>query len=136
MAHITRSLLTALLEVAAERDPESVTVPLAVTEAGDIDGLTLDPETPVFTHFYLPEAGQPITAVFGVDLGTPSGQTPGLFVSHPDGAPTLSRTDDLREIVFVAIPPWEISDVRAYGRDGRRHSCTIVDGEPPRESPP
>lgn len=136
MAHITRSLLAALLEIAAERDPESVTVPLAVTEARDVDGHRLEPETPVFTHLYLPEAGHPITAVFGVDLGTPSGQTPGLFVSHPDGDPTLTRTDDLREIVFVAIPPWDDGDVRAYGRDGRRHSCTIVDGEPPPESLP
>lgn len=136
MVYITRALLAVLLEVAAERDPESITVPLAVTPARNVEGVDLQADTPVFTHFYLPEAGHAVTAVFGVDLGTPSGQTPGLFVSHPTGDPSLKRTDDLREIVLVAVPPWTRDDVRVFGRDGRRRELMVIHGEPPQESVP
>lgn len=132
--YLTRALRDVLLETAAEREPDRVTVGLAVTPAGDIEGLDLPPETPVFTHFYLPDAGRSVTAVFGVDLATPPGRTPGLFVSHPDGSYDLTRRDDLREVVFVAIPPW--NSVVAFGRDGRRREVDVVDAEPPVESPP
>lgn len=136
MVYLTRALLEVLLETAAEREPERLTVGLDVTPAGGIDGLELPAETPVFTHFYLPEAGRSVRAVFGVDLGTPPGRTPGLFLSHPDGDYELTRRDDLREVVFVAVPPWEESSVVAFGRDGRRREATVVDAEPPVESPP
>lgn len=136
MIYVTRALLEVLLETAHERDPESVTVGLAFRRAEDIDGLDLPPATPVFTHFYLPDAGQSVNAVFGVDLSTPPGRTPGLFVSHPDGDPDLSRRDDFREVVLVAIPPWDEESVVAHGRDGQQRELTIVDAEPPAESVP
>lgn len=138
MVHVTRGLLDILLEKADDRDPHPVTIGLAVTPAGEFPDrdLDLDPETPVFTTFYLPDAGRSIEAVFGSDLGTPSGQTPGLFVSHPDGSLSISRTDDLREVVFVAIPPYDVESVAAFGRDGSRHELNVIDAEPPRESLP
>jgi hypothetical protein len=74
--------------------------------------------------------------VFGSNLATPSGEAPGLFVTHPDGSLSLSRTDDLREVVFVAVPPWDRESVAAFGRDGRRRDLEVLDAEPPRESPP
>ena len=136
MVYLTRGLLSVLLETAAEREPERVTVGLGVTPAEAFEALDLPAGTPVFTHLYHPDAGGSVRAVFGVDLGTPPGRTPGLFVSHPDGDYALTRRDDLREVVFVAIPPWDESSVAAFGRDGRRREATIVDAEPPVESPP
>ena len=133
MIYATRGLLSVLLERARERDPASVTIKLGVTEAGQFDDVDLSPETPVFTHFYLPEAGQAVSAVFGVDLGTPSGQTPGAFISHPDGTLGVKRTDDLRELMFVAVPPWEDSNVAVFGRSGERHELRLLDVEPPEE---
>lgn len=136
MVYATRGLVDALLEVAREREPASVTVGLGITPAGDLDGAELPPGTPVFTHLYLPDAGGSIRAVFGVDLGTPAGRTPGLFVSHPRGELAISRTDDLREVVLVAVPPWEPESVAAFGRDGRRLPLDLVDAELPTESLP
>lgn len=136
MVYITSGLLEILLEQAADREPESVRIGLAVTPASEFDDVALPPETAVFTTFYLPDAGRAIEAVFGSGLATPAGQTPGLFVSHPDGSQTLSRTDDLREIVFVAIPPWDRDSIAAYGRDGRRRDLDVLDVEPPDESLP
>lgn len=128
-----------MLSLAAERDPGPVSVPLAVTPVREFEGnLTsagdLSPEIPVFTHFYLPEAGGSVNAVFGMDLGTPVGQTQGRFVSHPDGRLGLSRTDDLHEVVFVAVPPWRRNDLVTFDRDGRRLNLRLLDAEPPRES--
>lgn len=134
MVYVTRPLLSVLLETAADREPERVTVGLAVTPAADIDGLDLPEGASVFTHFYLPDAGRSVNAVFGVDLATPPGRTPGLFVSHPDGSYDLTRRDDFREVVFVAIPPWD--SAVAFGRDGRRREVEVLDVEPPVESPP
>lgn len=134
--HVTRSLLEVLLEAASEAEPEGVTYGLAITAAGAFDDLDLPQGTPVFTHLYLPDAGRSVSAVFGVDLGTPPGRTPGLFVSHPDGNPDVARTDDLREVVLVAVPPWDDESVAAYGRDGRRRRLHRVDAEPPSETLP
>lgn len=136
MVYATRGLIDVLLEQARERDPESVTIKLGVTPAGELPGLDLPPETSVFTHFYLPDAGRSVSAVFGVDLGTPSGTTPGLFISHPDGVRDVKRTDDLREIVLVAVPPWQPEDVAAFGRDGVERELELLDVEPPEESLP
>lgn len=136
MVYLTRALLSVLLETAREREPDRVTVGLAVTPAEEIDGSDLPAGTPVFTHFYLPDAGRSVRAVFGVDLATPPGRTPGLFVSHPAGSYDLTRRDDLREVVFVAVPPWDVESVVAFGRDGRRREVTVLDVEPPVESPP
>lgn len=136
MVYLIRDLARTLLRLAREREPEAVSIGLSVTSAGDIDGADLPPETPVFTHFYLPTAGGSVNAVFGVELGTPPGQTQGRFLSHPTGELSVSKTDDLAEVVFVAVPPWEPDSMGAFDRRGRRRELTFVDAEPPRETPP
>lgn len=133
--YAAEGLLDALCEFAADRDPSSVAVPLAATRAGELD-LDLPDDIPVFTHFYLPETGRSVRAVFGVDLGTPAGTSPGLFLSHPDGRRSVTRQDDLREIVFVAVPPWDAADVRAFDRRGRRRSLARLSVRLPDETPP
>jgi hypothetical protein len=89
---------------------------------------------PVFTHFYLPRDDDSVSAVFGVDLGTPVGQTQGRFVSHPRGELSVSETDDLHEVVFVAVPPWDDDSVAAFDRRGTRREFSVLDVEPPAES--
>lgn len=133
--HVAADLLEALCELAADRDPDWFSVPLAVTPAADL-AVDLPDEVPVFTHFYLPETGQSVRAVFGVDLGTPSATTPGIFLSHPDGRRAVSRRDDLREVVLVAVPPWAPEEVSAYDRRGRRRPLRRLDIALPEESPP
>lgn len=141
VVYATRGLAEALLTIARERAPASVTMPLATTPAGELDAEIppeesdgdLPPETPVFTDFYLPEVGNSVSAVFGVDLGTPAGQTQGRFVSHPEGRLELLRTDDLHEVVFVATPPWERESLAAFDRRGRRLALELVEAEPPGE---
>jgi len=50
--HITRDLLTVLLDQAAERDPDATSLRLSATRAGEFDEDTgLDPSMPVVTHF-------------------------------------------------------------------------------------
>jgi hypothetical protein len=132
--HATRGLVEALLELASEAEPESVTISLAVTPAGEFT-THLSPATPVFTHFYFPAAGESVSAVFGMDLGTPAGQTQGRFVSHPQGRLELTRTDDLHGVVFVAVPPWEEDDIAAFSRNGTEKPLELVDAEPPAEFP-
>lgn len=136
MVHVTRGLLDLLLEKAADRDPGAVTIELAVTAAAEFEDLDLPADTPVFTTFYLPDAGRSIEAVFGSNLSTPSGEAPGLFVSHPDGSLSLSHTDDFREVVFVAVPPWDRESVAAFGRDGRRRDLDVIEAGLPPESLP
>lgn len=134
MLYVTRGLVETLLRFAEEKDPESVTIPLAVTPADDLPDLDLSPDTPVFTHFYMPNEGDALNAVFGMDLVIPAGQTPGLFVSHPRGELFLTKRDDLREIVFIAVPPWDGDSLRAFDRNGTRQEYTVLDVEPPEES--
>ncbi|MFB6074021.1 MAG: hypothetical protein ABEJ89_03320 [Haloarculaceae archaeon] len=134
MVYVTRGLVETLLRLASEADPESRTIALAVTSAAEIPDADLPPETPVFTHFYLPEAGGAINAVFGMDLGTPAGQTQGRFVSHPDGRLQVTRTDDLHAVVFVAVPPWDRESIAAFDRRGKRQPLTVLDAAPPEES--
>ncbi|WP_335998966.1 hypothetical protein [Halorientalis halophila] len=134
MVYITRGLAETLLRLGEERDPDSVTIRLSVTRAGDLDGADLPPELPVFTHFYMPEAGGSVRAVFGIDLGTPAGQTQGVFVSHPVGELSISERDDLAEVVFVGVPPWDEASFAAFDRSGDREDLTVVDAEPPEET--
>jgi len=152
---ITRGLLSVLRERAADRDPDAVNVALDTSPAGDLDwpgdrdatsgddtgGRTdgdtgdddpLDSTTPVLTHFYLPEAAASVSAVFGMDLGRPSGAA--RFLSHPTGRRGITEADDLAAAVFVATPPYEENDVEVYDRRGRRQSLRIVDAVPPEES--
>ncbi|MFB6189708.1 MAG: hypothetical protein ABEI57_07465 [Halapricum sp.] len=132
--YATEGLIEYLLEHARESEPESVTVSLATTPAGELDLPDLDPETPVFTHVYLPQAGSSINAVFGIDLGTPVGQTGGRFVSHPTGELGVSKTDDLHAVVFVAVPPWDRDSLAAFDRSGRKLQLDVLDVEPPEEA--
>ncbi len=135
MVYVTRGLVTVLLDIARDAEPGSVTARLAVTDASELTGADdLPPEAPVFTDFYLPDSGRSVTAVFGVDLSTPSGQTQGRFVSHPQGDLEVSRTDDLAQVVFVAVPPWGAETLAAFDRRGRRQELTIVDAEPPQDT--
>jgi len=133
VVYVTRGLVETLLRLAREAEPSDVTISLAVTRAEDLPDADLDPETPVFTDFYLPSAGGSVNAVFGMDLGTPAGQTQGRFVSHPDGMLGVSKRDDLHEVVFVAVPPWERSNLAAFDRRGDRQDLVLVDAEPPEE---
>ncbi len=151
---ITRPLLAVLLELAADAEPRSANVLLVASPAGDLEPLApeattpkatpdeeparraagpspvpldeLDPETPVYSDFYFPDVGNAVQNVFGVDLGTPAGQTHGRFLSHPDGDPEMSITDDLHAMVMVAIPPWEPRNVTAYSRQSRRQDLQVV----------
>ena len=135
MVYVTRGLVDVLLELAADAEPESLTVSLAVTSADELEGdVDVPPGVPVFTHFYPPDTGGSITAVFGVDLSIPARQTQGRFVTHPGGNLGVDRTDDLHEVVLVAVPPWEESSLAAFDRSGRRQPLEIVDAEPPTES--
>ncbi len=134
MLYITRGLVETLLRFAREKEPDSTTVPLAVTSAKKIDEAGIPGETPVFTHFYMPTEGDTLNAVFGVDLKTPAGQTPGMFVSHPRGDLRVSKRDDLREVVFVAVPPWDEQSLKAFGRDGTVQEYQTLDVAPPEES--
>lgn len=134
MVYVTRGLLAVLLEFASDADPEGVTIALSATPAREVDD-NLPPETPVFTDFYFPQAGRSVTAVFGVDLAIPAGSVQGRFVSHPRGELAVTRSDDLAEIVLVAVPPWEPegTSVRAFDRRGRRQELEVLDSAPPPE---
>jgi hypothetical protein len=136
--HITEDLLSVLLDNAAEAEPEQVNIALATTSGTELvgDGAVDLGDVPVFTHFYLPEAGSATNAVFGVDLSISPGQTHGRFLSHPDGHLDLSTTDELHAIVFVAVPPWTADDLAVFDRSGRRQSLKVLDAEPPEESLP
>lgn len=134
MLYVTRGLVDTLLRLAEESDPDSTTIPLAVTEADRLPEAGIPGDTPVFTHFYMSNEGDALNAVFGVDLNTPVGQTPGMFVSHPRGDLRVSKRDDLREVVFVAVPPWDTNSLKAFGRDGHGKELSILDVEPPEES--
>ena len=133
MLYLTEGLRDTLLRQAAAREPTGVSIPLAVTPAGELPATGLADETPVFTHFYLPRDADSVSAVFGVDLGTPVGQTQGRFVSHPQGDLSISKRDDLHEVVFVAVPPWDDESLAAFDRRGRRREFEVLDVEPPAE---
>jgi len=126
---VTGGLLDALLGFAADAEPGSVSIALVATPAGDWAAVADD--RPVYTDFYLPDAGRAVNEVFGVELGTPPTAGGGRFVSHPGGDRALDRTDDLAARVFVAVPPWGREDVRPYDRRGRRHPMEVVEGAPP-----
>jgi hypothetical protein len=132
VVHATHGLVEALCDLARESEPDSVTISLSTTPAGEFTD-SLPPETPVFTHFYFPDAGRSLSAVFGMDLGTPAGQTQGRFVSHPQGKLELARTDDLHGVVFVAVPPWNRESLAVFSRNGSEQPLDLVDAEPPAE---
>lgn len=136
MYYITSGLVETLLRLADEKDPDSTTIPLAVTDADEIPDADLEEGTPVFTHFYMPSKGDALNAVFGIDLKTPARQTPGIFVSHPLGELRVKKEDDLRQVVFIAVPPWDRDSFKAFDRHGAREEFEVLDVEPPEESLP
>ena len=137
MIHITRDLLTVLLDVAADSDPQESNVRLSATPAGEFEEATgLDPAVPVLTHFTLSGVGGSVNAVFGVELGTPAGHGGARFVSHPDGFLGLSKTDDLAAVVIVAVPPYDDDSVAAFDRAGDGVELAVLDAAPPEESVP
>jgi hypothetical protein len=130
--YATRPLVKTCCRLAADADPQPVNVSLSAAAAGDLvpagDGLALSelgPDEPVFSEFYFPGAGESLSAVFGMDLATPAG-TDGRFLSHPDGLPDVSVTDDLHARILVAVPPYEPEEVRAFDRNGRRLDLCLV----------
>ncbi len=137
VVYLTRGLAEWLLEMSAEEEPEQFAVALEVTSAGEFEAdLGLAEEVPVFTHFYHPDAGRSVTAVFGMDFSTPMGMTKGRFVSHPRGNLSVTLRDDLHAVVLVAIPPWELASLAAFDRAGRKKTIELVDAEPPEEALP
>ncbi|WP_312907104.1 hypothetical protein [Natronosalvus caseinilyticus] len=139
MVYITRGLVDVLLELAADAEPSRLTTGLSVSESSTLEGADaglLPAEAPVFTDFFLPDPGNAVNAVFGVTLSTPASETQGRFVSHPTGELLVTRRDDLAEVVFVAVPPWEPTpeSFAAFDRAGKRLPLEIVDAEPPVES--
>ena len=139
MVYVTRALVDVLLGLASDADPDRVTTGVSVTPAGDLEGDASDaipPETPVFTDFYLPDPGNAVNAVFGVDLSTPARSAQGQFVSHPLRELEVTKRDDLAEVVFVAVPPWEIDEQSfgAFDRKGNRRPLEIIDAHAPDRS--
>lgn len=135
--YVTAGLIDVLLELAADREPNSVSVALSSTPAAELgveDSATPAPDTPVLSDFYLPSEGRSIDAVFGVDISEPHGQTAAQFVSHPDGDPQVRETDDIREVTIVAIPPWDRDSVQAYNRGNEALSIELVAVEEELES--
>lgn len=126
MVYATRGLVGALCSLAAARDPNGVTVSLATVPGRELE-TDVPEDAPVFTDFYFPSEDS-VSAVFGVDLSTPTAQ--GRFVSHPDGTLGVTREDDLHEVVFVVVPPYDVDDVTAYDRRGRRLDLDLLDAEP------
>ena len=135
MVYATRGLVESCLRFASESDPDPVTISLSVTEAGELPDANLPPETPVFTHFYYPDSAGSVNFVFGVDLGTPAGQTQARFVSHPNGELRLRQRDDFAERIFVAVPPWDDESVAVFDRHGQEQPLEQLDVEPPEEFP-
>lgn len=132
VVYITGGLLDALLDMAREADPDDINVVIAATPAGEFEAdLDLEPSVPILTHFYFPGAGDSVSSVFGMDLGTPSGRGRARFVSHPSGRLELTRTDDFAAAVIVATPPWDRESVAAFDRGSRRLDLEVVDAEPP-----
>jgi hypothetical protein len=133
--YATAGLVRALLDIAEDRSPNKVTIAVTTTPAGEFEPpLDLSPETPVFTDLYLPGTGGSVAAVFGMDLGTPASD--GRFVSHPDGRLEVRQTDDLHEVVFIGVPPWDDTAIAAFDRRGRGRALELLDVEPPAESLP
>ena len=133
VVYATRGLLDALLELARDRDPDELTVSIVTTPAEEfVTDVGLDPGTPVFTDLYFPGAGGSVSAVFGMDLGTP--RAGGRFLSHPDGYPGLRQSDDLHEVVLVAVPPYDRASVVAFDRRGERLALDVLDVDPPQET--
>ena len=136
--YATVALVEALCALAADAEPRALSVALATSRPADLDpadgrGTPLaevPADAAVFSDFYFPGAGGSVSAVFGVDLATPAGQTKGRFIAHPAGDPSPALEDDLAARVLVAVPPWNTDDVRAFDRRGRRRLVLVAANAP------
>ena len=132
--YVTRGLLEGLLRIAADSAPTAFDAELGVIRSDAFaHPLPLPDATPVFSHFYLPDAGASVSAVFGFDLGTSPGQSAGRFIAHPDGELAVRVTDDLHAVMLVAVPPWDASSVAAFDRTGEPLPIEVVEAEPPED---
>ncbi|THE63279.1 hypothetical protein D8Y22_19135 [Salinadaptatus halalkaliphilus] len=137
MVYITRALVDVLLDLASDADPDRVTTGVSITPAAELEGAeTLPPDAPVFTDFYLPDPGNAVNAVFGVNLSTPARSAQGQFVSHPVRELEVTKRDDLAEVIFVAVPPWDAVEETfgAFDRTGERQPLEIIEAAPPERS--
>jgi hypothetical protein len=133
--YVTSALLDVLLDMSESAEPEPVSVVLTPTRAGAFDAdLGIDAETPVLTHFYLPEAGRSVSEVFGLDLSTPAGRGRARYHAHPQGPREPTQRDDFAAAVLVAVPPWDREAIRAYDRSGTRLTLRVIDATPPEET--
>ncbi|WP_435101004.1 hypothetical protein [Halarchaeum sp. P4] len=139
--YATHALVETLCVLAADADPRPLSVALATSAPPDLDPsdgpgtplADLPADVAVFSDFYFPAAGRALDAVFGVDLATPSGSTEGRFLSHPMGEPDPTVSDDFAARLLVAVPPWDVADVRAYDRRGRRPLVLVAANAPEEE---
>jgi hypothetical protein len=135
VVYVTRGLIDVLLDLAEDAEPKALDVTLSSTPAHEFDAdLGFDPETPILTHFYLPEAGWPVSAVFGMDIGTPAGRGRARFITHPQGRLEVSERDHMAAVMLVAVPPWDERSYAAFDRAGRQLELVVLDVEPPQES--
>jgi len=136
--HITRDLLTVLLDQAAERDPDATSLRLSATRAGEFDEDTgLDPSMPVVTHFTPAGVGGSVNAVFGVDIGTPAGRGGARFISHPNGFLGVSKRGRPRGGRARRRPAVRRRrGVAAFDRAGNGIELAVLDAAPPEESLP
>ncbi len=137
--YATEGLLRALLELASENHPDGVSTAISTVPAAELEGEDADAvpeETPVFAEYLLPDPGNSLTHVFGVELSTPNRNAQGRFISHPSGELELTLRDDLAEVVIVAVPPWRTDDetLAAFDRSGERLSLFELDAAPPERS--
>ncbi|MFC3957115.1 hypothetical protein [Halovivax cerinus] len=134
--YATAGMVEALLDLASEAQPDRVSTGISTVSAGDLEGeeaTVLPAETPVFAEYLIPDPGNSLTHVFGVELSTPNRNTQGRFLSHPDGVLDLTLRDDLAAVVIVAVPPWNPADdsLAAFDRSGERLPLELIDAEPP-----
>lgn len=135
MIYVTRGLVDVLLDLAEDAEPKALDVTLSSTPAHEFDAdLGVDPETLVLTHFDLPEAGWPVSAVFGMDIGTPAGRGRARFITHPQGKLEVTERDHMAAVMLVAVPPWGERSYAAFDRAGRQLELVVLDVEPPQES--
>lgn len=131
----TEGFADALLDLAAEYEPTRVSAHLATTAAGDLVGAdSVPPKTAVFTDLYIPTADRATDAVFGMEMTIPNAQTQGRFVSHPTGELKLTSADPLHAVVFVAVPPWDRSNLAVFDRAGTRKQLELLSAVPPAET--
>jgi len=134
--YVTTGTVEALLDLASEADPDPVSTGISTVPAGELTGddLTAIPDdAPVFAEYLIPDPGNTLTHVFGVELSTPNRYTQGRFVSHPEGILDLTLRDDLAAVILVAVPPWQPDEtsLAAFERSGDRLTLEVLDAEPP-----